>query len=80
MGEIPDRYQEAKEFVNFGIRLSFSSTSLVSIIGSCNNTRCNYSVLRLFTGFVVAAFRACKLTVNSAIHIAIKPEIGNTHQ
>ena len=32
-----------------------------------------YSVLRLLTGFAMAAFIACKLTVSNAIAIAINP-------
>jgi hypothetical protein len=32
-----------------------------------------HSVLKLFTGFAIAAFIACKLTVNTAMNIAINP-------
>jgi hypothetical protein len=39
-----------------------------------------YSVLKLFTGFAIAAFIAWKLTVNNAIPIASSPEIANIHQ
>ena len=39
-----------------------------------------YSVLKLFTGFAIAAFIAWKLTVINAINKARIPAIANTHQ
>ena len=38
-----------------------------------------HSVLKLFTGFAIAAFIDWKLTVISAIIIAVKPAKANTH-
>ena len=38
-----------------------------------------YSVLKLFTGFAIAAFIACRHTVSNAIKRAIAPAITNTH-
>ena len=40
----------------------------------------NYSLLKLFTGLVIAAFIAWKLTVRSAIRIAANPAARNIHQ
>ena len=40
----------------------------------------NYSVLKLFTGFAIAAFIAWKLTVINAINTATNPANTNTHQ
>jgi hypothetical protein len=40
----------------------------------------SYSVLKLFTGFVMAAFIAWKLTVINAISNAVNPAIRNIHQ
>jgi len=42
--------------------------------------RASYSVLKLLTGFMTAAFIAWKLMVNNAIKIAIKPASANSHQ
>jgi hypothetical protein len=39
-----------------------------------------YSVLKLFTGFAIAAFIAWKLTVINAIRTAAMPAIKNIHQ
>src|SRR6476660_7749037 len=39
-----------------------------------------YSVLKLFTGFDIAAFIALKLTVTNATRRAATPAIKNTHQ
>ncbi len=39
-----------------------------------------YSVLKLFTGFAMAAFIAWKLTVNSAMRIAINAANAKIHQ
>jgi len=39
-----------------------------------------YSVLKLFTGFAMAAFMAWKLTVINAINNAANAAIPNTHQ
>jgi len=41
--------------------------------------RSDYSVLKLFTGFAIAAFIAWKLMVNNAMAIAIIPAIANIH-
>ena len=40
----------------------------------------DYSILKLFTGFAIAAFIAWKLTVINAINIAIIPATRNIHQ
>ena len=40
----------------------------------------DYSVLKLFTGFAIAAFIDWKLTVINAIRMAIQPEPINIHQ
>ena len=40
----------------------------------------NYSVLKLFTGFAIAAFIALKLIVINAINKAITPAMINIHQ
>ena len=39
-----------------------------------------YSVLKLFTGFAIAALIAWKLTVNNAINITNNPADANSHQ
>jgi hypothetical protein len=39
-----------------------------------------HSVLKLFTGFAIAAFIAWKLIVASAIIIATSPPAANNHQ
>ncbi len=39
-----------------------------------------HSVLKLSTGFAIAAFIAWKLTVSNAINIAATPAIKNIHQ
>ena len=39
-----------------------------------------YSVLKLFTGFAIAAFIAWKLTVINAINITNNPADANSHQ
>ena len=39
-----------------------------------------HSVLKLFTGFAIAAFIAWKLIVASAIIIAASPPAANNHQ
>ena len=39
-----------------------------------------YSVLKLFTGFAIAAFIAWKLMLTSAIIIETSPPAANTHQ
>src|SRR5664279_2915142 len=40
----------------------------------------SYSVLKLFTGFAIAAFIAWKLTVINAMMIEAIPPIRNSHQ
>src|SRR6185369_17520919 len=40
----------------------------------------HYSVLKLFTGFAIAAFIAWKLTVSNATSNAAAPAIANSHQ
>ena len=40
----------------------------------------DYSVLKLFTGFAIAAFIALKLIVTNAMSVAIKPATKNIHQ
>jgi hypothetical protein len=40
----------------------------------------SYSVLKLFTGFAIAAFIAWELTVNSAISNVIAPDNKNIHR
>lgn len=40
----------------------------------------SYSVLKLFTGFAIAAFIAWKLTVIKAINITSIPADANNHQ
>ena len=39
----------------------------------------SYSVLKLFTGFAIAAFIALKLIVTNAINKATKPAATNIH-
>lgn len=40
----------------------------------------SYTVLRLLTGFAVAAFMAWKLTVINAMDVAVNPARVKTHQ
>jgi hypothetical protein len=39
-----------------------------------------YSARKLLTGFAIAAFNACTLTVRSAINIVATPATTNIHQ
>ena len=39
-----------------------------------------YSVLKFFTGFVIAVFTACKEIVTNAINKVTTPASANTHQ
>jgi hypothetical protein len=54
--------------------------AITSRLAGPNPTFPNHSVLKLFTGFAIAAFIAWKLIVINAINSAVNAAIANTHQ
>ena len=56
-----------------GAKQSFLVKNISKILRYGKKSWFYHSVLKLFTGFAIAAFIACKLTVNTAMNIAINP-------
>jgi hypothetical protein len=61
----------------FIVALSFTVSQIIQFY---SKQKACYSVLKLFTGFAIAAFIAWKLTVAKAIDIAAIPATMNIHQ